>query len=44
MMLDKFQSWMYKKHPRLLTFFYQFTIIEWLALLGVAGYIFLMEA
>jgi hypothetical protein len=44
MMLDKFQSWMYKKHPRLLTFFYQFTIIEWLVLLGVAGYIFLMEA
>jgi hypothetical protein len=41
-MLDKFQSWLYKNHPRLLTYFYQFTIIEWLVLLGVAVYIVLM--
>jgi hypothetical protein len=43
-MFEKFQSWMYKKHPRLLTYFYQFTIIEWLFLIGVATYIVLMEA
>jgi len=44
MMFEKFQAWLYEKHPRLLTYFYQFTIIEWLVLLGVGIYIVLMGA
>lgn len=44
MMLDKFQSWLYKNHPRLLDYWFQFTLMEWVVLLTMAVYIILMVA
>ena len=38
-LIEKLEFWMYKKAPKLLTFFQQFTIMEWMVLLIVGFYI-----
>ena len=40
-LMERIEYWMYKKAPRVLTFFQQFTIMEWTVLILVA--LFVME-
>lgn len=37
--IDEMNFWLYKKAPRLLTFLQQFTIIEWLVIIFIVGWV-----